>query len=165
MSLFPIGDAVRNPLFLIAAVNWWIIYYSFEPDVKERRSPRMLDGGFTDLFPYRSFVRCVRALVFLRTSPLRHSSAEIRTPAVILSACRRESASSSSCCPAAHDQACLVLLASKWSSVVSLAFAKPFGLCGNLKWKEATVSFSFLQAAVWRLRPMIFYSLVSCFVE
>lgn len=115
--------------------------------------------------PVSCFVRCVQALVFLRMSPRRHSSAEIRTSAVILSACRQESASSSSCCPAAHDQACSLLLASKWSSVVSLAFAKPFGLCGNLKWKEATVSFSFLQAVVWRLRPMILYSLVSCFVE
>lgn len=34
----------------------------------------------------------------------------------------------------------------------------------NIKQTE-TVSFSFLQAVVWRLRPMIFYSLASCCVE
>lgn len=83
--------------------------------------------GLTDLFSYRSFMRCVEALVFLRMTSRRHSSAsETRASAVILSACRRESASSLSCCPAAHDQACSLLPASKCSSMVFL------GLCQNL---------------------------------
>lgn len=107
------------------------------------RSPRLLTA---ELFSYRSFVRCVQALVFLRMTP--------QLSVWDQNICRHALCLSPGGCIKLVMQSCCT---SSWlPSGFYLAFAKTFGFCWNLKRTEATASdwgpwsFIHLLPAMWK---------------